>query len=308
MKILVTGSSGFIGNYLAPKLNQLGHEVIGTYYKNQIKLPGIECVYLDLNNWEQTRLLLEEKKINIVFHLAGYIPKNVNIPEVEKTKKCVDINGLDTYYLLKCCHKMNIEKFIYSSTASVYDRYNISLPVKEEYASPKNIYGASKFLGENFCEIFRREKNMKTVSLRFSSVYGFGQESNSVLPVFIKKAIQNEDIEVWGRGIRTQDFIHVEDVVNALIKAAFSDVDGIFNIGSGKETSMYFLAELVKETFNPDGRIVLKSVESEDVSRFFLDVSKAKREMGYKVQYNLQSGLVQYKFKLDEHNENRLNF
>jgi len=147
---------------------------------------------------------------------------------------------------------------------------------------------------------------LETISLRLTSVYGFGQDTYCVLPIFGERAIGNEDIEVWGSGSRTQDFIYVGDVVSALIKAAFSEATGIFNVGSGEETSMISLAEAVKCVFNPSVTIVTKPVEEEDTTRFFLDVSKAKREWGFIARFPLLSGLDQYKRRWEESLETRL--
>lgn len=304
MKILVTGASSFIGKYLTRKLNQLGHVVVGTYYKNRLEIPGIKLVSLDLNNCESMELLFEENEFDVVFHLASYMPKKRReAPEIEALK-CVNVNAIGTYRLLNYCHENKIKKFVYPSTAMVYDRYTTPLPAKEEHASPCSLHSASKYVGEAFCECFRKERGLDTVSLRLSSVYGFGQEAYCVLPLFVEKVIRNENIEVWGKGVRTQDFIYVEDVVNALIEAAFTEAVGIFNVGSGEETSMASLAMIIKYVFNHNVKIINKSVEKEDTSRFFLDVTKARREWGYEAR-PLISGLRVYRRRWEESLENR---
>ncbi len=306
MRILVTGASSFIGKYLIRELDQLGHEVTGTYYKNYFEMPGIKVVPLNLDNYESVKLLFVENEFDIVFHLASYMPKQ-KMPEVETVTKCMNVNSVGTYYLLDCCHRKDVKKFVYPSTATVYDRDTTPLPAKEGYVLPRSLYSASKYLGEIFCEYFRK-KGLATISLRISSVYGFGQEPYCVLPIFVGKAIRSEDVEVWGSGARTQDFIYVEDVVNALIKVAFTETSGVFNVGSGEETSMISLAMTIRDIFNPDIKIINKPVEEGDTSRFFLDVSKAVGEWGFQMKYSLISGLEEYKRRWEESLEDRFDF
>lgn len=292
LKILLTGADGFIGKYLVSKLKKLGYDVTGISKR--------EC---DITNKKVVKNLFKEKNFGIIFHLAAFTPQKLE--EEKDFENLFSVNVLGTLNLLETSLEKGVKKFIYSSSSSVYNRQDISIPAKEEYVSPENIYGISKLAGENLCEIFRKKHKLKTISLRYSSVYGFGQKEGSVLPIFIEKALKDEDIVIFGKGERTQDFIYVEDVVEANIKSVFSKTEGVFNIGSGKETSMIELAKTILEVFSESkSQIIKKQVDNYNEGRFFLNIQKARKELGFVARYSLKEGLRKYKKMIYENRYN----
>jgi len=291
-KVLITGATGFIGRHLYRKLKELGYGVTGLSFEGG-EIDGDKIIFLDITNKTAVDNFFKKGKFDFIFHLAAFIPKRMEDYNLEK---CLRVNGLGTHNLLLTAKERGVDKFIYSSSASIYNRRNTLMPAKEDYAAPENIYGLSKLVGENLCELFRRSFNLKTVSLRYASVYGQGQEPYCVLPIFIEKVLNNDDIEVFGSGDRTQDFIYVKDVVNANIKAAFLKAEGIFNIGSGKETSTLDLAKtILKISPENKSKIKKKPTIKEDKTHFFLDVRKAKKELNFQAKYSLERGLQDYK-------------
>jgi len=301
-KILVTGATGFIGKHLYRKLKELGYQVTGISFEGG-KIDGDKINALDITKKEAVDKFLKNKKFDIIFHLAAFIPKNREEYDLEE---CLKVNGVGTFNLLLSAKERGVNKFIYSSSASIYNRKNTPWPAKEEYASPENIYGLSKLAGENLCEILRKNTKLKTVSLRYASVYGPGQEPYCVLPIFIERALKNRDIEVFGTGQRTQDFIYVKDVVTANIQAAISKTEGVFNVGSGKETSMLELAQEILKVFSKSkSKIKRKAVKKEDKTRFCLNIEKAKNELKFLAKYSLKEGLEDYKREIYENWSNR---
>jgi UDP-glucose 4-epimerase len=280
--ILITGHKGFIGKYLFSELKNKGYDVFG--------LSEEEC---DISNRESVDNFFRDKKIDIVFHTAAFVP---NSQDLKENDKLFSVNVLGTFNLLQASLKNNVKRFVYSSSASVYSRKSNKNPVKEQNALPENIYGLTKLLGENLCEFFRDKYDLNTASLRCSSVYGFSQRPNSVLPIFINNAVLNKEIKILGKGKRTQDFIYVKDVVRANIKAGFSKSEGIFNIGSGKETSLADLAAMIILVFDKDKDLIKKEdLKQIDNSRFFMDISRAKKILKFDPSYSLKSGLEDYK-------------
>ena len=300
-KVLITGATGFIGKHLYCKLRDLKYDVVGISFEGG-EINRDKIIYLDITKKEEVDKFIKNKKFNIIFHLAAFIPKT---KENYNLEKCLKINGLGTYNLLLAAKNRRVDKFIYSSSASIYSRKNTRMPAKESCFAPENIYGLSKLVGENLCELFRRNFNLKTVSLRYASVYGQGQEPYCVLPLFIEKVLNNDDIEVFGSGKRTQDFIYVKDVINANIKAAFSKTEGVFNIGSGKEISILDLATIILKIY-PESKSKIKSkpMVNEDKTRFFLDVKRAKKELNFHTKYSLEDGINDYKKAIYENRNN----
>lgn len=301
-KILITGATGFIGKHLYQKLKELKYDVTGIALRGGI-IDRDKIIRLDITNKKAVEKIFNGKTFDLIFHLATFIPK---VPENYNLKKCLLVNGIGTYNLLLASEKNKVEKFVYSSSGAVYNRKNTLLPAEEEYSAPENIYGISKLVGENICEIFRKNSGLKTISLRYASVYGTGQEPYCVLPLFVKRALKNKDIKIFGSGERTQDFIYVDDVVEANIKSALSRAEGIFNVGSGQEVSMVELAETILNVFSESkSKIKKKIVTNEDKSRFVLDINKAKKKLKFSPQYSLEQGLQEYK-KIIYDNRNNL--
>lgn len=300
MKILITGSTGFIGKYLFRRLIDLNHNVFGISRAGG-KIDGRKIYSLDLTDLDSLNNIFAKNRFDIVFHLAALIPKGSESIDLRKYFK---INVLGVNNLLTISEKHKVKKFIYSSSGSVYSRKVTVMPAREDHSSPENIYGVTKLAGENLCEISRINNKVKTICLRYSSVFGYGQEPSSVLPHFIKKAMDGEQIVIFGSGARTQDFIYIKDVVEANMKAAFSKAVGIYNIGSGRKTSVIALAKTIKKVFSENGSgIVFNGIENEDKSRFVLDITKAKNELGFLPEYTLELGLKDLKMIY----ENRLN-
>lgn len=292
MKILITGATGFIGKYLFRRLTDLNHNVFGISQSGG-EIDGFEIVSVDITDVNSLEEFFNGKRFDVVFHLAALVPGKSGSINAEKYFK---VNVFGTNNLLTVSEKYRVKKFIYSSSASVYNRKITILPAREECASPENIYGVTKLAAENLCEIFRIENKLKTACLRYSSVFGYGQEPSSVLPIFIKKVIDDEHIVIFGSGTRTQDFIYVKDVVEANIKAAFSKAGGIYNISSGKEISVIELAKTIKKVFWESKSVIKnKREKNEDRSQFVFDIKKAKEELHFVTKYSLEAALKDYK-------------
>jgi len=288
-KILITGVDGFIGKYLFAELKNRGIDVSGVSKKE-----------LDICDKESVNKFFQNKKFDIIFHLAALVSQ-----KDEDFQNLFSVNCFGTENLLKAAVKNGVKKFIYSSSSSVYSRSEGKIPFKESFACPDSIYGVSKLAGENLCEIYRKNYGLQTISLRYASVFGYLQKENSVVPIFISNVLDGKNIQIFGRGVRTQDFIYVKDVVSANIKAAESKRTGIFNIGSGKEVSIVELARKISKIFlqnKCDAQHII--VSKEDKSKGCLDISKAKNILKFFPEYSLDKGLEDYKRSIYENRNN----
>lgn len=286
--ILVTGATGFIGHHLFKHLGSLGYHVVGIS-KSGGKINGRNITKIDICNEHQVQLLFRRTPIEAVIHTAALISLKGDVD----AKKLLTTNVYGTYNLLGQSVKNGVKKFIYSSSASVYDRYSGISPASENLTQPIDFYGASKLSGEYFANVFSRFK-VQTLIYRYSSVYGPGQRSDSVLPMFLKKAMKNERLEIDGKGGRSQDFIYIKDVLQANLLGLNSETTGVFNIGFGEEISLLNLAKTIIDTVGSKSKIVLRDLAYADESRFYLNIDKARKALGYNPKYSLSMGIRDY--------------
>ena len=183
--------------------------------------------------------------------------------------------------------------FIYASSMSVYSTPPEYLPVAEKHPTrPDDVYGKTKLIGELLCGCYA--KVMRTVAVRFSSVFGLGDNSR-VAYYFMKSAVSGQAIQVDGDGSQSSDFIYVDDAVRGTVLALGKGKSGeVYNIGSGQETSVFELAYHINRLFSPAPGVVLSGRPATRPFRFVADIGKARRELGYKPS-GLVEGLRRYR-------------
>jgi UDP-glucose 4-epimerase len=296
--ILVTGATGFIGQHLVDELFKRDYEI--GILANRTTVPDrwsntrqITIFSADISNFKDLLTIPENIKFDAAFHLAAHIPKS---EDYHSLRRCLAVNCIGTNNILQFCHRREVKKVIYSSTVLVYrkDKSENCKVNENSPIGPSTYYGISKLTGEFLCERFSKKSNLKTAILRYSYVYGLWQNPNTVLPIFIDRAIKSENLIVYGSGALFRDFVYVKDVILGSISALVSDVEGIFNIGSGRATDMRTLAETVIRVTKSRSKIVFDNSKFEGESGVLLDISRAKRELGYRVAYDIESGLADY--------------
>ena len=291
--ILVTGAAGLLGSRLLPILSQAVPDcriiAVARSKVYESRDSRVEVVYGDLRD-EQLWLNLPHT-INCVIHLAAFIPWRV---EQKHRASVMTDNVLPIANLIEYSRRWtNLQQVIYSSSVSVYGQssewLNESSPTK-----PANLYGAAKLSGEALMSCLE-VRGVRTVSLRFSSLYAPGQYEGTVLPIMVQRARQRQDILIFGDGTRTQDFLHCEDAARALLLALQQATSGLYNIGSGTAVTMTELAQTVSRVFtNGETRIVYQPAQDSDPG-IKLDVSKARRGLNYQPQFTLERGLQKLK-------------
>jgi len=274
-KILVTGSSGFIGKSLTRKLSELGYEVIGLSSAN-----GDIC---DKN----TLLNYREEGIDYLFHLAGkcYVPASWS-----DTQSFYDTNVIGTLNVLEFCKSLNIG--ITYLSAYVYGIPE-KLPITEtDKINPNNPYAHSKFLAEQICEFYSREFNVKTVVFRAFNVYGRNQRDTFLIPKIIHQARNEKSIEVMDLYPK-RDYIYIDDLIDAMVlsinkKSNFS----VYNIGSGTSISVLEVIQIIQTALGTK-----KAVNSTDKARknelsdVVADITKAKTELGWFPKIDFVEGI-----------------
>jgi len=237
MKALVTGCAGFIGSHLTERLLREGYEVIGIdcftdYYAREIKERNTENALNQKNFKLIEEDILEMDKfpeVDYVFHEAAQAGVRASWG---KSFKIYTRNNIETTQkLLEFYKDLNIKKFVYASSSSVYG--DAELPMKEDsLLKPVSPYGVTKLAAENLCYLYWKNYNVPTVSVRYFTVYGPRQRPDMAIHKFVKAIFNGDEITVFGDGTQTRDFTYVDDAVEATILAAESNSIGeVYNIG-----------------------------------------------------------------------------
>jgi UDP-glucose 4-epimerase len=299
--ILVTGGRGFLGSRVVRLLaqNHPDSEIILIARSDQqSREDGYQARTIvgdlrDENLWAQI-----PKTITHVVHLAAVIPWQA---EDRYRASVVTGNLLPLAYLIENSQSWpNLQQVIYSSSVSVYAQTDEFL-VEDSPRQPESLYGASKLAGEDVLGCLEA-RGVRTVSLRLSSLYGYGQHQGTVLPIMVRRALSKQDLLIFGDGTRTQDFLHCEDAARAILLSFQKLTRGVYNIGTGIPVSMAELAETVSRVFaGGSAHIVYQPQKADNDSGIKLDVTSARNDLGYQPQIDLETGLELLKQELDTH-------
>ncbi|MFH1671325.1 MAG: NAD-dependent epimerase/dehydratase family protein [Candidatus Portnoybacteria bacterium] len=275
INILVTGATGFIGSHLRKELIKKRYNVF--LFKGDIRNLGL------------LKRTIKKHQIKIIFHLAAALSHgdNLNDPFL-----LFDVNARGTLNLLNAAYLNKVKKFIYISSSSVYSEPPEYLPVDESHPTcPSTIYGISKLEGELYCNVY--SKVMNVTVLRYCGAYGKGQDEHYATYRFVKQALKNEPITIYGDGKQSSDFTYVGDIVRGTILAMEKNKPGIYNISSGKEASIRELAENIIGITGSKSKIILTGKNTDRPFRFVQDIKKARKTFGYS-PLSLKEGLSKY--------------
>lgn len=283
-KILITGSSGFIGSAL----------------RNFLEKQSIEIVPYDLKNVpsNDTRDFanLKEKMRGVdgVVHLAAV---SRVILAFNDPLNCINTNVGGTINVLEAARQGHRPWVIFGSSREVFGESR-PLPVTEETpCQPMNVYGIAKIAGENLCKSFSKDYGLKTRAIRFSNVYtGKNDQLDRVIPRFIFQAAKNEDLVINGTGQEIFDFTHIDDTVQG-IWGCIQEIEksqqlyNDFILATGRPVSLQALAEIIIKTFNSQSKIKYAQGRSYDVNKFYADPAKAKQILGFNPSTSLEEGI-----------------
>ena len=294
--VLVTGAAGFIGSHLCKELIQKKYNVFGLSLSNNFhnikslsKQKNFCLLKGNIRNLNFLKKIIKKYHIKTIFHLAAALPHNDNLRE---PFLLFEVNARGTLNLLNAAYLNKVNKFIYASSSSVYSEPPEYLPVDEDHPTrPSTIYGISKLEGELHCAAY--SKVMDVVVLRYCGAYGEGQDEHYATYRFIKQALKNKPITIYGDGKQSSDFTYIGDIVRGTILAMEKNKPGVYNIGSGKETSIMDLAKKIVKITSSKSKILLSSKNTNRPFRFFLDIGKARKLFGYS-PLSLNKGLSKY--------------
>lgn len=239
----------------------------------------------DLNEYSLRNRL--PAHIDLVIHAAAYVPEKEAAADLDLAMKN---NAEATLRLLEYSVKAGVKRFIYASSAAVYGSSPSSGAITETAAPrPDNPYALSKLAGELMIEPYRFVHGVETIGLRFSYIYGKGMRANSVVKKFSALAKSHESIPVFNSGNDFFDLLHISDAVRA-VEFAMARGSGIFNIGSGKPTSVFELATTAIEVSGSRSQIEQLAAADKYHSKY-LDISRAAAHLGWFPRVSLHDGL-----------------
>ena len=300
MRALITGGAGFIGSNLVDALVERGDEAyvidnLSTGKRENLDSAlekGAELTVADTCDRTAMSELLERIDPETVFHLAAQIDVRKAVADPAFDAR-VNVEG--TINVLEASRLAGVKRFVNISTGgAIYGEPDQipapgSAPVK-----PLAPYGQSKFAAEGYCELYRRIHELSTVSLRLGNVYGPRQDplgEAGVIAIFCGKLRAGERPTVYGDGEQTRDYVYVADIVEAFLAAAATEVGGSFNIGSGNETSVLDLIEILSKHTDSNFDPELAAERKGEVQRISLDPSEAGEKLGWHATTNLVEGI-----------------
>ena len=218
MRVLITGGAGFIGSHLVEHFQgKADVRVLDSLRSGyRANLEGFDVEFIEGDIRDRKAVDAAMKDVDYVFHLAAMI----SVPEsMTKITECIEINNTGMINVLESAAENGVKKLCFSTSAAIYGDNPVVPKVETMFPEPKSPYAITKLDGEYYCGMFTKEGRLQTACLRYFNVFGPRQDPKSAyaaaVPIFIAKALNNEDITVFGDGEQTRDFVFVKDVVAA---------------------------------------------------------------------------------------------
>ena len=299
--VLVTGGAGAIGGNLCRRLLKENCKKViildnlSSGYEENIP-KSRKIVFMHGSILDDSKLKEAFKNgIDIVFHLAANF---ANQSSVEYPERDLNVNGIGTLKVLDYAKKNGARKFIFASSSSVYGNTEGSVTEHKRKFRPDTPYALTKLLGEGYVRFYNRYHNLDTVILRYFNCFGPGERPGkfrNVIPNFIYLALNKRPLTITGTGDETRDYNFVDNAIEGTILAAKSNTSNgkIYNIGSGSEVKIIDIAKIINKLTGNFSPIVFKKRRKWDrIARRLADISKVKKELGYKPKHNLESQIA----------------
>ncbi len=313
-KILITGVAGFIGYHLSEKLLNNNFHIIGIDNLNDYYDPNLKKARLDnlntLSNFEfhkvdfiknvELKPIFENNQIDQVIHLGAQAGVRYSI---SNPQFYIDTNITGFLNILENSKNYKIENIIYASSSSIYG-VNESMPFSENDKTDKQIsmYGVSKKTNELMAHTYSKLYGLKTVGLRFFTVYGPWGRPDMALYIFTKAITENKSIDLFNMGDHTRSFTYINDItepIHRLLKINYEKKDilcnhEIFNIGGAKPIKLLRFIDIIEQYLGKKAKINLMPMQQGDVKETNANIDKLEKITGYKPQTNIEEGIKNF--------------
>jgi UDP-glucuronate 4-epimerase len=325
MKILVTGSAGFIGFHTSKRLLDSGHDVIGldnlnNYYdinlkKNRLKIlqeyNGFTFYKIDLKDQDVVENLFKKESPQRVIHLAAQAGVRYSI---DHPQLYVQSNIIGTFNILEGCRLNKVEHLVYASSSSVYG-LNTKYPfsVHDQSIHPTSLYGATKISNELMAHSYSHLYKLPTTGLRFFTVYGPWGRPDMAYFIFTKSILASEPIDLYNQGDMTRDFTYIEDIVEGVCRiikkipepnpnwsgldpdpASSSAPYRLYNIGSNRPIQLMDYVQEIEKNLGVKAKLNLMPMQDGDIKKSHADVNALVKDFEYSPKWNIQEGIKNF--------------
>jgi UDP-glucose 4-epimerase len=300
MRTLVTGGAGFIGSNLVDALLARGDEVVVVdnlttgRESNLSQAQAADLVKADIREAEELTRIVKEAAPEAIFHLAAQIDVRKSVLDPAADAR---INVEGTVNVLEAARQANVQRLVNTSTGGAIYGDVDTIPTPESMPpAPMAGYGTSKYCAEQYCNLYTRLHGLSTVTVRLGNVFGPRQDplgEAGVIAIFCGKLMDGGRPTIYGDGRQTRDYIYVGDVVRGQLAAADNRThNGAFNIGTGRESSVLDLLEILqqqggRDDFEPQ----FAEARLGEIERSCLDVTRARTELGWQAETGLAEGM-----------------
>jgi UDP-glucose 4-epimerase len=302
MRAVVTGGAGFIGSHLVDALVARGDDVLvvddlSTGRRERLN-PDARFLELDIRDWEGVAGAWTADRPEVCFHLAAQADVRVSVADPGRDAA---VNVLGTINVLRASHDHETQVVFSSTGGAIYGECEEPAP-ETAPREPISPYGTSKLAGEEYLAMANRLYGESHVALRFGNVYGPRQDPHGeagVVAIFLGRLAEGQPPRIFGDGRQTRDYVYVGDVVRATMLAAGQD-GGVFNVGTGTETSVLDLAAACTRVSGVELEPAFEPARLGELQRSVLDPSLAERELGFRAEVDLEAGLAETRRSVTE--------
>jgi UDP-glucuronate 4-epimerase len=310
MKILITGTAGFIGNHLALRLLNEGHEVAGIdnfndYYSVELKNARHQRLEsfanytghrFDLTNREQLQAVMDDFRPDRVCHLAAQAGVRYSLTNPFAYLK----SNLESFLnmLEVCRHADPQPRLVYASSSSVYGG-NTKLPLSEDdrVDTPISLYAATKKSDELMAHCYSHLYGMQTVGLRFFTVYGPWGRPDMALWLFTDAMLKGEPIKVFNHGNMRRDFTYIDDIVQGVVACLFSDsldTYEVINLGNHRSEKLLDMIHVLADSLGVEPKMNMMPMQPGDVPATYADIEKARAKLGFEPTTPIRVGIPKF--------------
>ena len=306
MKALVTGGAGFIGSHLVERLLQTGHEVdvldeFNDYYDPRIKWANLHAVHgqiriheADIRDAAAVDRIVSAGGYGSIIHLAARAGVR---PSIKEPRLYIDANIIGTFNLLEAARQAGIPRFISASSSSVYGVLKTA-PFREDMALSETIspYAATKLAAEQLCSNYSHLYGMRTVSLRFFTVYGPRQRPDLAIHKFTRFIHEGKPIDQYGDGSTRRDYTYIDDIIQGVMACLTYEgrLCDVFNLGESQTTTLSELIQAIENTLGKKAEIKRMPDQPGDVPLTYADISKARSLLGYNPTTKIKDGIPRF--------------
>jgi UDP-glucuronate 4-epimerase len=307
--ILVTGGAGFIGSHLVDRLlaekcwNVTVVDDLNDFYSpdikrsnisNSVQDPSFKFVECDIRDADRLASVFEQADFDVIVHLAARAGVR---PSLLEPKLYVETNINGTMNLLELSRQFGVKQFVFGSSSSVYG-INCKVPFSEDdrICQPISPYAATKAAGELLCHTYSHLYDIRTVCLRFFTVYGARQRPDLAIHKFTKQIMAGRPIQVFGDGTTRRDYTYIDDIIQG-VRAAIDYKDSmheVINLGESETTELRQLIELIERSVGVKALVDRQPMQPGDVPITFADISKARRLLNYAPRTKIEDGIPKF--------------